>query len=230
MPAPIGPLRRLELVQLGSEDLGHADAPITRVQQRRQMRSRGNAPLLVLVHCGSRTRDGTDSCSRAEASVIVSRLTPHYRHTSPNRSYGAPLHGLAAKSLLSATRVPLRFGCGTPLGIDTALYGRRDATSGGWSTLAGDWSASGSGSYSAGMASARSLAVVECLAWREAGAGTASRWFIASRRRRVGVCQLSGELLELGRGRVALVATLERVEPAFAQRLVELEEQGGEVG
>jgi hypothetical protein len=74
------------------------------------------------------------------------------------------------------------------------------------------------------------LAEVELPAWREAGAGTASRWFIASRRRRVGVCQLSGELLELGRGRVALVATLERVEPAFAQRLVELEEQGGEVG
>jgi hypothetical protein len=39
---------------------------------------------------------------------IVSRLTPHYRHTSPNRSYGTPLHGLEAKSLLSATRVPLR--------------------------------------------------------------------------------------------------------------------------
>ena len=50
-----------------------------------------------------------------------------------------------------------------------------------------------------------------------------------SRRRRVGVCELSGELLELGRGRVALVATLERVQPAFAQRLVELDEQGGEV-
>ena len=50
-----------------------------------------------------------------------------------------------------------------------------------------------------------------------------------SRRRRVGVCELSGELLELGRSRVALVTTFERVQPAFAQRLVELDEQGGEV-
>src|SRR5687767_5938705 len=60
------------------------------------------------------------------------------------------------------------------------------------------------------------LAEVELPAWREAGSGPASRWFIASRRRRVGVSQLGGELLELGRSRVALVATLERVEPAFA--------------
>src|SRR4029453_5020924 len=48
-----------------------------------------------------------------------------------------------------------------------------------------------------------------------------------SRRRGVGACELGGELLELGRSRVALVATLERVQPAFAQRLVELDEQGG---
>ena len=52
---------------------------------------------------------------------------------------------------------------------------------------------------------------------------------MASRRRRVGVCELGGELLELGRGRVGLVAALERVEPAFAERLVELDEHGGEV-
>src|SRR5688500_6302530 len=71
----------------------------------------------------------------------------------------------------------------------------------------------------------------ELPAWREAGSATASRrWFIASRRRRIGVCQLRGELLELGRRRVALGATLERVQPAFAQRSVELDEHGGEVG
>lgn len=43
-----------------------------------------------IVHCGSRTGDGTDACSRAEASAIVSRLTPHDRHTPPNQSYCAP--------------------------------------------------------------------------------------------------------------------------------------------
>jgi hypothetical protein len=35
-----------------------------------------HAGLLLLVHCGSRTGDRTDACSRAEASVVVSRLTP----------------------------------------------------------------------------------------------------------------------------------------------------------
>src|ERR687893_3170525 len=64
----------------------------------------------------------------------------------------------------------------------------------------------------------------------KAGIGTASPWPMASRRRRVGVCEVGGELLELGRGRVALVAALERVEPAVAERLVELDEYGGEVG
>ena len=44
-----------------------------------------------------------------------------------------------------------------------------------------------------------------------------------------GAGELGGEFLELGRSRVALVATLERVQSAFARRLVELDEQGGEV-
>ena len=47
--------------------------------------------LGALVHCGSRTQAARDGCSRAEASVIVSRVTPHDRHTSPNRYYGTPL-------------------------------------------------------------------------------------------------------------------------------------------
>jgi hypothetical protein len=40
---------------------------------------------------------------------------------------------------------------------DTALHARRDAISGGWSAIASDRSASGPGSYHAGMASARHL-------------------------------------------------------------------------
>src|SRR3712207_6059740 len=66
--------------------------------------------------------------------------------------------------------------------------------------------------------------------WRTGSSRTAPARSMASRRRRVGAHQLSGELLELGRGRVALVATFERVQPAVAQRLVELDEQGGDVG
>jgi hypothetical protein len=47
--------------------------------------------LLLVVHCGSPTGDDTHACARAEAGAIVSRLTPHNRHTSPNQSYGTPL-------------------------------------------------------------------------------------------------------------------------------------------
>jgi hypothetical protein len=36
-------------------------------------------------------RDGTYACSGAEASVIVSRLTPDQWHTSPNQAYGTSL-------------------------------------------------------------------------------------------------------------------------------------------
>lgn len=64
--------------------------------------------------------------------------------------------------------------------------------------IASDWSASGSGSYRWDVVGTI-LAEKELPAWREAGARTAFRWVIASRRRRVGVCQFSGELLELGR-------------------------------
>jgi hypothetical protein len=41
---------------------------------------------LALVRSGSRARQRTDACSRAEASVVVSRSTRHDRHTSPIQS------------------------------------------------------------------------------------------------------------------------------------------------
>lgn len=63
--------------------------------------------VLDLVHCESRTGDGTDACSRAEASVIMSRLTPHDRYISPNQSLRHPFRCLAAKSLLSAKSMPV---------------------------------------------------------------------------------------------------------------------------
>jgi hypothetical protein len=46
-------------------------------------------------------RDGTYACSGAEASVIVSRLTPDQWHTSPNQAYGTSLPA-ARRSACSA--------------------------------------------------------------------------------------------------------------------------------
>jgi hypothetical protein len=55
------------------------------------------------------------ACSRAGASVVVSRLTPRDRHTSPNQSYGTPPDRSPPKCLLRAMgvavenpRIPLR--------------------------------------------------------------------------------------------------------------------------
>jgi hypothetical protein len=61
-------------------------APLVKEQQSR-------AALLPAVHCWSSTGADTHACARAEAGVIVSRLTPHDRHTSPNQAYGTPRGG-----------------------------------------------------------------------------------------------------------------------------------------
>jgi hypothetical protein len=52
----------------------------------------------------SRTADASDACSRAEASVTVSRFDGHDRHASSNQSYGAPRAALQ-RSPCSAQRV-----------------------------------------------------------------------------------------------------------------------------
>jgi hypothetical protein len=47
--------------------------------------------------------------------LVVSRLTPRDRHTSPNQSYGTPRRGLAAMSLLRAMCVPVEVRLETPV-------------------------------------------------------------------------------------------------------------------
>jgi hypothetical protein len=49
------------------------------------------------------------ACSRAGASVVVSRLTPRDRHTSPNQSYGTPPDRSPPKCLLRAMGVAVGF-------------------------------------------------------------------------------------------------------------------------